>query len=83
MTVEAIIYYSIIMRYNIRVVPNAKQNKVVKEVGRLKVYLTAPPVDGRANMALVEFLAAHFSVRKKQVRIVKGQKNRDKVVEII
>lgn len=83
MTVSGIIYYSIVMRYDIRVVPNAKQKKVVKEPGRLKVYLTVSPVDGKANKALLELLAEYFSVRKKQVRIVKGQKNRNKVVEIV
>lgn len=68
--------------YNIRVVPNAKQNKAVKEAERLKIYLTSPPVDGKANKALIKFLAEHFSVKRKQVKIIRGQKNRDKVVEI-
>lgn len=67
---------------NIRVIPNAKQNKIVAEANRLKVYLTAPPVEGKANKALVEFLAEHFGVKKKQVRIVRGERGRDKVVEV-
>ena len=67
---------------NIRVIPNAKQNKIVEETNRLKVYLTAPPVEGKANMALIEFLAEHFGVKKKQVRIVRGERGRDKVVEV-
>ena len=70
------------MQLNIRVIPNARKNKVVIDEDRVKVYLTALPVKGKANKALIEFLAEHFDVRKKQVRIVKGQKNRDKVVEI-
>jgi hypothetical protein len=70
------------MRYTIRVIPRAKQNKVVEEDGRVKVYLTAPPVEGRANQALIEVLAAHFQVKKSNVRIIRGEKSRDKLVGI-
>jgi len=70
------------MRINIRVIPKAKQNKVVVEHDRLKVYLTAPPVEGKANQALMEILAEHYGVRRSQVKIISGLKGRDKVVEI-
>ena len=70
------------MRYTIRVIPRAKQNKVVEEDGRVKVYLIAPPVEGRANQALIDVLAAHFQVRKGDIRIVRGEKSRDKIIEI-
>lgn len=66
----------------VRVTPNAKQNKIVDEGERLKVYLTASPTDGKANKALIELLATHFGVKKSSVRIVKGEKSRNKVVEI-
>jgi len=70
------------MRHSIRVIPRAKQNKVVEEEGRVKVYLTAPPVEGRANQALIEVLAAHFQVRKGDIRIIRGEKSRDKLIQI-
>jgi len=70
------------MRINIRVIPKAKQNKVVVEPDRLKVYLTAPPIEGKANRALMEILAEHYGVRRNRVKIISGQKGRDKVVEI-
>lgn len=70
------------MRLNLKVIPNAKQNKIVEESGRIKVYLTAPPVEGKANKALIEFLSEHFKVKKNQIRIVRGEKSRDKVLEI-
>ena len=70
------------MLINIRVIPNAKQNKIVKEQARLKVYLTAPPVEGKANKALIEFLAEHFGVKKSKITIIRGQKSRDKLVGI-
>jgi uncharacterized protein len=70
------------MRYALRVVPRAKQNKVVEEEGRFKVFLTDPPVEGQANKALIEVLAGYLGVRKSRVRIIRGEKSRDKVVEV-
>ncbi|MFC1568491.1 DUF167 domain-containing protein [Candidatus Margulisiibacteriota bacterium] len=70
------------MRYTVKVIPRARANRVVEEQGRLKVHLTAPPVEGKANQALIEVLAGHFGVKKQQVRIVRGKKSRQKVVEI-
>lgn len=66
----------------IKVIPNAKKSKVVEREGRLKVYVNAPPVEGKANNALIEVLAGHFNVRKSSVRVVKGEKSKEKVVEI-
>lgn len=70
------------MRISVRVQPNAKQNKIVEEKDRLKVYLTVPPVEGKANKALIEALAEYYKVKRSQVKIIKGEKCRDKVVEI-
>jgi len=70
------------MIVNVKVVPNAKRNKIIEENGKLKVYLNAPAVDGKANQALVEFLAEHYNVKRRQVTIIRGEKNREKVVEI-
>ncbi|KPJ68597.1 hypothetical protein AMJ44_06230 [candidate division WOR-1 bacterium DG_54_3] len=70
------------MQLTIRVIPNARKNKVVVEEGRIKVYLTAPPVEGKANKTLIEFLAEQFCVKKRQIRIVRGEKSRDKVLEV-
>lgn len=70
------------MKVKVRVIPRAKQNKVVAEAGRLKAYLTAPPVEGKANAALIELLAEHFGVKKRCITILRGEKGRDKEVEI-
>lgn len=48
--------------------------------GRLKIRITAPPVDGEANQHLVRFLAKAFGVPQKQVRIVRGEQGRAKTV---
>ena len=70
------------MRLNIKVIPNAKQNKLVHEADRVKLYLTAPPVEGKANKALVDFLAEYYKVKKRDIRIVRGERGREKIVEI-
>jgi len=71
------------MKLNVKVIPKAKQNKIVKEGGRFKIYLTAPAVKGKANKALIEFLAEHFGVKKRAIKILVGEKNRNKVVEVL
>ena len=70
------------MRLSVRVIPNAKQNRIVEEEGRFKVYLTAPPIEGKANKALIEFISEHFSVKKSKIKIIRGEKSREKVLEI-
>jgi uncharacterized protein len=50
--------------------------------GRAKVRLAAPPVEGKANEALIDFLAAHYGVPKRSVRITAGLKSRLKRVTI-
>ena len=67
---------------HIRVIPRAKRNDIKQEGDIFKVYLAAPPVEGRANKLLLELLAKHFNLKKSQVRIVKGERARDKVVQI-
>lgn len=70
------------MQLAIRVVPNAKKIKFVEEPGRLKIYLTAPATEGKANKLLLEALAEHFNTKKNRISIIKGEKSRNKVVEI-
>lgn len=70
------------MKLNIRVVTKAKQQKIVKEEGRLKVYVNAPPVDGKANEALIKLLAEYFKVKRNRISIVKGLKSKDKIIEV-
>ncbi len=67
----------------IKIQPRASRNEMVRmEGGGLKIRLTAPPVDGTANEALIRFLADTFSVSKSRVEIVSGHASRDKIVRI-
>lgn len=67
---------------NIRVIPNAKKNDISEDEGRIKVRVKAPAVGGKANKALIQLLAEFFKVSKKDIRIVRGEKSREKVIEI-
>lgn len=70
--------------FAVRVVPRASRNEIVGVHGdALKVRLTAPPVEGRANEALIAFLAQWLGVRKSQVEIVAGATSRRKMIRVI
>jgi uncharacterized protein (TIGR00251 family) len=63
----------------VRAQPGAKRNAVLSEqAGALKVAVTAPPEDGRANAALVEVLRDWLGVKRSQVELAGGQTNRNK-----
>jgi len=68
---------------DLHVQPGAARSEFAGRYGeRIKVRLKARAVDGRANDALVEFLAAHYGVPRRRVSIVSGLKSRDKRVVI-
>lgn len=68
---------------SIRIQPRSSKNEIVTmESGALKIRLTAPPVDGAANEALVKFLAQTLSIPKSHVEIVSGHTSREKIVRI-
>lgn len=70
------------MRITVRVIPRSRKNEVSWEGNVLKVRLTAPPVDGAANEALITLLASRLRVPKRALRIVQGATSRQKVLEI-
>ena len=64
----------------VRAQPGAKKNAIVGEqAGALKVSVTAPAQDGRANEALIELLAAALKLRRSQFTLLNGATNRNKV----
>jgi uncharacterized protein len=67
----------------VRVQPRAKRDEVVGErAGAIVIRLNAPPVDGKANAALIAFIAAAAKVPRSHVEIVRGATARDKVVRV-
>ena len=66
---------------NLRIVPRAAKNAIQGELGdALKIRLCAPPVDGAANAALIEFLSDAFSLPRARVQLLAGATSRNKRV---
>lgn len=70
------------MEIKVKVITNAKKNKIVKVDDYLKVYLTSQPVKGKANKELIKVLANYLSTRKSNVTIIKGEKSHQKIVKV-
>jgi uncharacterized protein (TIGR00251 family) len=69
--------------FSVRLQPRAKKNQVSGELGgALKVAVTAPPIEGRANEALIRFLAELLKVARSSVTIAAGASSRNKVIRI-
>ena len=69
--------------FTVRIHPRAKENAVTGEIGgALKVSLTAPPAEGRANEACIEFLAKLLKVPRASVTIARGHTSRNKVIRV-
>ena len=69
--------------FAVKVHPRAKRDGITGEVGNaLKLSLTAPPVEGRANQACIEFFAKLLKVPRSSVTIASGQSGRNKVIRV-
>ena len=79
-------------QFALRVQPRSSRNAIAgvvsvgeqggKQVEAVKLAITAPPVDGKANQAVIEFLAELFGVAKSSITIVSGETGRNKVVAV-
>ncbi|NOY99877.1 MAG: YggU family protein [Chloroflexi bacterium] len=69
----------------VRLTPKASRNTIVgvMDDGAVKIHLTAPPVDGKANEALIKFLSDVLGVAKSRIDIVAGATGRDKLISIL
>lgn len=71
------------MRIFIKAKPGSKKEKIEKvDENHFIVAVKEPPVDGKANEAIVRVLSEYFKIPKSQVRIISGQKSRQKIIEI-
>jgi hypothetical protein len=69
--------------FAVRVHTRAKKNSIIGELGdALKLALTAPPIDGRANAACLEFFAKLFAVQRSAVSIASGETRRKKIIRV-
>ncbi|MDR2644519.1 MAG: DUF167 domain-containing protein [Endomicrobium sp.] len=71
------------MIIKVRVIPNSKRNEVVSRVGSiLRVKIAVPAVEGKANEELCDFLADFFDVKRSMIFLRKGERGREKTIEI-
>jgi uncharacterized protein len=70
---------------SVHLVPRSSRNEIVEimETGSVKIKLTAPPVDGQANKALIDFLADALDVPPSQIEIISGQTSKNKIVTVL
>ena len=93
-----IILATLNMKFKCRVITRSSRNEVVgleqlkqnkfnfggeENLPGIKVYITAAPVKGKANKELIKLLAKELEISKSEIRILKGEKNKEKVLEII
>jgi hypothetical protein len=70
------------IRFSVHLQPRASKNEIAGlHGGSLKVRVTAPPVEGLANEALIDFLSQSLDIPRRNVCIVSGFSSRDKVIE--
>ena len=69
----------------VRVTPRSSKTAItgVMEDGTIKIRLTAPPVDGKANQTLIEFLSKVLGCAKKDIEIIAGETGRNKLITIV
>ena len=70
--------------FRVRIQPGASKNEIVRvQEDALKIRISAPPVEGKANKALVNFLAKELGVKKSEIEIVSGHTSRVKTIRVI
>ena len=72
-----------ISKLAVKVIPNASRNEMVGWLGAsLKIKVSVPPLDGRANEVLCEFVAGVLGLPRRSVRVERGEKSRQKLLLI-
>ena len=65
---------------HIKISTNSKKNEIINEGDFTKIKITAQPIDGKANKALIEFLSKNFKIPKTSIKILKGETSKEKTV---
>ena len=66
----------------VKVIPNSSKNELMNTETGLRLKITAPPVDNKANKFVVEFLSKRFKVPKTSIKIIRGDTSREKTIFI-
>ena len=67
----------------VKIVPGSPKNKIVGIYNNaLKISITAPPVEGKANKKCIAYLAKYFDIAKSKIEIISGQTSKNKLIKI-
>lgn len=66
----------------LKISPNTSKNEIIKSEEGLKVKITAQPIDGKANKALIEYLSKQLKIPKSSIEILKGETSKEKTLLI-
>ena len=73
-------YYT---EFNVRIIPRSSRNEIAGREGSVyRIKVTSPPVDGKANKALINLLSKVLKTPKKNIEIISGEKSRNKRIRI-
>ena len=71
------------MKITIFAHPNSKKPRIDKDLlGSLHIYVNQPPLEGKANKAVIEALAEHLKVSKSKIKLIRGEKSKIKIFEV-
>ncbi len=67
------------------VIPGAKKNEIseIMDQGVIKIKISAPPVEGKANQAILQYLKEILTIRSSQIEIIGGEKSRNKTIRFV
>jgi uncharacterized protein (TIGR00251 family) len=67
----------------VKIVPGSSKNKIIGVYNdSLKITITAPPVEGKANKKCIAYLAKYFNISKSKIEIISGQISKNKLIKI-
>lgn len=67
----------------VKVLPRGKENQVIGLYGEfIKIRIKSPPIEGKANQMLVEFLSEELKISQRQIQILRGHTNQEKILQI-
>jgi hypothetical protein len=71
------------MKVSVIVHPNSKKSRTEKDLmGMLHVYVNVPPLEGKANRAVIDALADFFKIKKNEIVLLNGTKSKNKIFEV-
>lgn len=68
------------LKIKIKISPNASKNEIIKTDDKLKIKITAQPIEGKANKCLIVYLSKYFKIAKSNIEIVQGETGREKTI---